>query len=93
MTFCRQEFSREVSTAEGQAFADRMGSLFVEASAKTAVGVKEAFTEVVEKILENSALWDKKAGQTRTDHGRGGVPGGVQVVGAEERTDGGGCAC
>ena len=52
-----QEFSRQVSTSEGKAFADRMDSLFVEASAKTAVGVREAFTEVVEKIIDTPELW------------------------------------
>lgn len=34
-----------------------MDSLFVEASAKTAVGVREAFTEVVEKIIDTPELW------------------------------------
>ena len=34
-----------------------MGSLFIEASAKTSVGVVEAFEEVVEKILDTPELW------------------------------------
>ncbi|MDA4808005.1 hypothetical protein NY486_19230, partial [Enterobacter hormaechei] len=41
-----KEFSRQVSTEEGQAFADRMGTLFVECSAKTNFGVTEAFQEL-----------------------------------------------
>ena len=86
-----------MSTADGEAYAERMGCLFIESSAKTAVGVKEAFTEVVQKILEN-VVKEKTTPNTgagwKTDHGRGGVPGGVQVVGATERSDdGGGCAC
>jgi Ras-related protein Rab-18 len=78
-----KEYSREVSTAEGEAYAERMGSLFVEASAKTAIGVKEMFGELVEKILDTPEMWDQTAGQ-RTDGGRGGMPGGVQVVGLQE---------
>ena len=34
-----------------------MSSLFIEASAKTAVGVREAFQEVVERILDTPELW------------------------------------
>ncbi|KAF8346280.1 ras-domain-containing protein [Amanita rubescens] len=47
-----KESSREVTTSEGEAYARRMDSLFVEASAKTGVGVTEMFRVVVEKILE-----------------------------------------
>lgn len=82
--------------SEGQAFAKRMNSLFIEASAKTALGVKEIFQELVEGILNTPELWDTnaKAGQT-TAHGNGGVPGGVQLVGGEDRdsSQDGGCAC
>ncbi|KAI0248554.1 small GTPase superfamily, partial [Lactifluus subvellereus] len=42
---------RQVSTAEGAAYAARMGCLFVESSAKTAVGVREVFRDVVERVL------------------------------------------
>ena len=58
-----QEFSRQVSTSEGEAFARRMNSLFIETSAKTAVGVSEAFKEVAEKILETPELWAPLTGQ------------------------------
>ena len=54
---CVQEFSRQVTYAEGQQFANRMNSLFIEASAKTAVGVREAFQELVEKIIDTPELW------------------------------------
>ena len=92
-----KEFSRQVSTADGEAFAARMGSLFIETSAKTSVGVRETFQEVVEKIMDTPELWDKGQGAGKghsTSHGGGGVPGGVQVVGVtqEARTDGG-CGC
>jgi hypothetical protein len=39
-----QEYSCQVPTTEGAGFAARMGCLFVEASAKTAVGVTSAFS-------------------------------------------------
>jgi Ras-related protein Rab-18 len=43
--------------AEGAAFAGRTGCLFVEASAKTAVGVTEAFNDVVVRIIDTPSLW------------------------------------
>jgi Ras-related protein Rab-18 len=98
-----QEFSRQVSTAEGEQFAKRMDSLFIEASAKTNLGVNEAFQEVVEQILETPELWDGVAGRSGggghgTGGGGGGMPGGVQVIGLSDSQEqgqgqGGGCAC
>lgn len=93
----QQEFSRQVPTAEGQAFATRMSSLFIEASAKTSVGVSQAFQEVVENILDTPELWDAGNGSQGhgTGGGGGGMPGGVQVVGLGDG-DGqgqGGCGC
>jgi len=52
-----KEYSRQVPTAEGEAFAGRTGCLFVEASAKTAVGVTEAFNDVVARIIDTPSLW------------------------------------
>lgn len=45
-----KEFSRQVSFDEGQAFADRMGTLFVECSAKTNVGVVDIFQDLVRQV-------------------------------------------
>ncbi|KAH9051328.1 hypothetical protein EDB83DRAFT_2172386, partial [Lactarius deliciosus] len=45
-----KEYSRQVPTTEGA------GCLFVEASAKTAVGVSEA-GDVVARIIDTPALW------------------------------------
>jgi hypothetical protein len=45
-----QESEREVSTAEGEAFARRNGCLFVETSAKMDVAVAQAFEELVLKV-------------------------------------------
>ena len=47
---------RQVSAAEGAAYAAKMDCLFVESSAKTAVGVRETFRDVVERVLNASAL-------------------------------------
>ncbi|KAF8753014.1 Rab subfamily of small GTPases [Rhizoctonia solani] len=52
-----KEFSRQVTTEEGKAFAERMGTLFVECSAKTKVGVRDTFRELVEKIVDTPELW------------------------------------
>jgi Ras-related protein Rab-18 len=90
-----KEFSRQVPTDEAEKFATRMNSLFIETSAKTSVGVKEVFQEVVEKIMDTPELWETAGskGQT-TQSGAGGVPGGVQVVGLrDDHKEEGGCAC
>ena len=42
---------REVSTEEGQAFADTHGLLFCETSAKTTINVDEMFTQTAERIM------------------------------------------
>jgi Ras-related protein Rab-18 len=54
--FLVQNHLRQVSAAEGAAYAAKMGCLFVESSAKTAVGVRESFRDVVERVLNASAL-------------------------------------
>jgi len=45
------EHTRQISTAEGAAYASRMGVLFVESSAKTAEGVREVFRDTLERVL------------------------------------------
>lgn len=73
-----------------------MSTLFIETSAKTSVGVKEVFREVVEKILDTPELWEGGRSQN-TANGGGGMPGGVQIVGlrdeSEQKQDDGGCSC
>ncbi len=44
---------REVSTEEGQRFADKHGLIFLETSAKTAHNVEEAFLSTARKIYDN----------------------------------------
>ena len=43
---------RQIPAAEAAAYASRMGALFVEASAKTALGVREVFRDTLERVLE-----------------------------------------
>lgn len=96
-----QEFSRQVTYSEGQRFAERMSSLFIEASAKTAVGVSEAFQEVVEKILDTPELWapigQKGMGMGATaTSADGGMPGSINLGDSQNAADtqnSGGCGC
>ncbi|KAJ1548166.1 Ras- protein Rab-18 [Nowakowskiella sp. JEL0078] len=55
---------REVPQKEGAAFARKMEALFIETSAKTRAGVKDAFEEVVRKIIEKPSLWQKTSNAT-----------------------------
>ncbi|TPX49179.1 hypothetical protein SeMB42_g02707 [Synchytrium endobioticum] len=59
--------SREVSRREGEAFAKRMGTLFVEASAKTKSGVREVFVDVVRAIIDTPSLWAKQQSGSRVN--------------------------
>jgi len=104
-----KEYSRQVTYSEGQHFATRMNSLFFEASAKTAVGVADAFKEVVRRIVAEPELvgGDKpktgKSAPTRiTGAGSGtknqtrsstDMPGTIMLDDAEEEANDGGCAC
>lgn len=51
-----QDYQRQVPTAEAAAFAKKMGCQFAETSAKTAVGVRKAFGDMVERIVDNPEL-------------------------------------
>lgn len=48
---------RVVSTQEGQRLAQELGCLFMECSAKTRVGVRAAFEELVRKIVDSPEVW------------------------------------
>lgn len=56
VTVWRQADAREISKADGAAWARSKGMLFIETSAKTTVGIQEVFEEVVNKIMENPTL-------------------------------------
>ena len=95
-----QEFSRQVPASEGEAFARRMNSLFIETSAKTAVGVSEAFKEVAEKILDTPELWapvtgqdvGSSAGGNRTRTNDNSMPGSINLNSNEPQSQEG-CPC
>ncbi|CAG8540824.1 3210_t:CDS:1, partial [Racocetra fulgida] len=44
------EHSRVITRKEAETYARKMQTLFIECSAKTRVGVKEAFDELVTKV-------------------------------------------
>ncbi|KAF9945587.1 hypothetical protein BGZ65_010588 [Modicella reniformis] len=56
-----KESSREVSRQEGQDLARKLQTLFVECSAKTKLGVQQAFDELVQQIIDTPSLWQKQA--------------------------------
>lgn len=93
-----KENSRQVPTTEGSAFASRQSALFVEASAKTAVGVRDVFEDLVSRILETPELWapvspDTGTGADRRD-GEDGMPGTIDFGrNAAAQENGGSCAC
>ncbi|KAK0523241.1 Ras- protein Rab-18 [Tilletia horrida] len=78
-----KEFQRVVTTEEGQAFADKMGALFIETSAKRGVGVSNAFDELVNRIISTPSLWQKVGPGQRAPGDRmpGGAPGGANGEG------------
>ncbi|EIW72520.1 hypothetical protein TREMEDRAFT_26769 [Tremella mesenterica DSM 1558] len=45
-----KSLARQVTTEEGKAFAESLGALFMECSAKTNEGIEEAFRELVRKV-------------------------------------------
>lgn len=62
-----KESLRVVSQKEGQELAQRMNTLFIECSAKTRIGVKEAFDELVLRIIDTPSLWQKPPAQTNVN--------------------------
>ncbi|KAG0205194.1 hypothetical protein BGX33_008031 [Mortierella sp. NVP41] len=76
-----KESSREVSKQEGQEFARKLQTLFVECSAKTKLGVQQAFDELVQQIIDTPSLWQKQA------------PANVRLQANAEIQEYSGCAC
>lgn len=83
-----------MSTDEAAVFAARQDALFLEASAKTAVGVGEVFEDLVKKILETPELWAPVTPETGKSV-REGMPGTIDLGGGDGTGgDGyGGCSC
>ncbi|KAF8512991.1 putative ras-related protein rab-18 [Gautieria morchelliformis] len=90
-----KEFSRTVSEEEGRKFAESQGALFVEASAKTSVGVKEAFLEVVSKILDTPELWAAAptAGAVLRTNASQAMPGNISLTDHVPDEESGACMC
>jgi len=92
-----QENSRQVSTNEGSTFASRQNALFVEASAKTAIGVRDVFEELVARILETPELWAPVAPEAGVSFGKRGeedsMPGTIDVRRDATAQDDGVCGC
>ena len=92
-------------TSEAAAFAGRAGCLFVEASAKTAVGVTEAFNDVVTHIIDTPSLWSEEkptktssapaprpaAKATSTAHAS--MPGNIDLSQVQDEEEASGCLC
>jgi len=53
--------NREVSREEGAAFAKQRSMLFIECSAKTRLGIQQAFEELVQRILDTPNLYGGNA--------------------------------
>jgi len=51
---------RQVSRDEGAKFAKKHSMLFIEASAKTKLGIQQAFEELVQKILDTPSLYTQQ---------------------------------
>ena len=92
-----KEASRQVPTSEGAAFAERQNALFLEASAKTAVNVRETFEDVVRHILDTPELWAPVGSTSGQSNERrdSGMPGTIDLDarGPSQDTGSGGCAC
>ncbi|PWN50049.1 putative ras-related protein rab-18 [Violaceomyces palustris] len=81
-----KEFSRVVTTEEGKEFAEKMGCLFVECSAKKGVGVNGAFDELVNRIISTPSLWQKTGPGVRRPGDR--MPGGAPAAHAADSSRG-----
>ncbi|KAL1523736.1 hypothetical protein AB1Y20_018665 [Prymnesium parvum] len=60
---------REVTVEEATAFARKQAMMYVEVSAKTRAGVRQAFEEVVQKILDTPDLLAAASGETSSGIG------------------------
>ena len=78
--------SGHVREEEGEALARRLGCLFLETSAKTREGVRQAFTELVLKVLDSPSL-ARACAREAAKHGGGGATNGA--AGARARAGGG----
>jgi len=65
-----KESQRKVRKEEGLEFARSKGMMYLECSAKTRIGIQQAFEELVQKILDTPTLWQKPATPTQLNIGQ-----------------------
>ncbi|KAJ1732595.1 hypothetical protein LPJ61_001968 [Coemansia biformis] len=78
-----KEAERQVSRQEGAEYARRLQALFLECSAKTKTGVRQAIEELVSKIIDTPGLWRRQLASNGT----------VLVDESVTSGFGSGCAC
>lgn len=59
--------NRQITRDEGFRFAKKHRTMFVETSAMTSEGVRDAFEEIVRKIIETDGLWERRYGDDKVD--------------------------
>ena len=59
------EDKRVVSTQEGKDLAERLGLIFVETSAKTSIGIEEAFKEMTKQLIQDAESKPKVEAQNQ----------------------------
>jgi small GTP-binding protein len=60
---------QQVTTAEGQRLAKDLRCLFMECSAKTRVGVRAAFEELVRKVIDSPHVWAETSSSVFSAYG------------------------
>merc|ERR1712137_1108425 len=74
-----KESDREVSVSEGEELAKEKGMVFIETSAKTKIGIQQAFQEIVQQIIDQKGFdFEENPGVDLND---------------PETDNGGGCSC
>ena len=81
-----KESMREVTKLEGQEFARSRAMFFIEASAKTTVGIQQTFTELVQKIMDVPELVRDSMNEKKPKLN-------IEQVDSQDNQAGGFCGC